>query len=134
MRSLSTLPVRLILGLLAAVLLDTSVQLFWKTAIETLPSDIGFSLGLVREPLFLVVLTLMTAQFLNWIKVLGQADLSFAKPITALSFVNVLVFSAIFLKEHVTTLQTLGVLLVLSGVWFISQSDHVTSAEDEAAR
>jgi drug/metabolite transporter (DMT)-like permease len=76
----------------------------------------------------------MTAQFLNWIKVLGQADLSFAKPITALSFVNVLVFSAIFLKEHVTTLQTLGVLLVLSGVWFISQSDHVTSAEDEAAR
>ena len=35
----------------------------------------------------------LVAQLANWLWVLAQADLSFAQPITALSYITVLAFS-----------------------------------------
>ncbi len=126
-----SIPARLITGLILAVCLDTAVQLVWKSAVGTAPSGEGGLpiSAILSEPLFIAVFLLMGAQLLNWFRVLGQADLSYAKPITAVSFLSVLAMSALFLKEHVTVLQLAGVGLVLAGVWFISQTDHVTVSE-----
>ncbi|MGO9982726.1 MAG: EamA family transporter [Rhodomicrobium sp.] len=133
MSNAKSIPSRLIAGLILAVFLDTAVQLLWKTAVVTVPSsENGLPISAVlSQPLFILVILLMGAQLLNWFRVLGQADLSYAKPITAVSFLSVLAMSAVFLKEHVTVLQLVGVGLVLAGVWFISQTDHVTVAESK---
>ncbi|MFZ1107641.1 MAG: hypothetical protein WAN43_04755 [Rhodomicrobium sp.] len=130
-------PIRVVLGLIAAVVLDTILQVFWKTAALKLPGDAESAmsvLAIFREPLFLLVICIMMVQLINWMAVLAHADLSFAQPFTALSYVSVGAISAIFMNEPIDALQVLGVACVLAGVYFISQTDHVTERETTEAK
>ena len=120
---------KLAIGLLAAVTLDTLLQLTWKTTVLETPPDLSpwATLGSVfANPLFLGVIALMTAQFFNWLAVLSQADLSYAKPIAALSYASVPIFSVLILDEAVDSVEIAGLAFVIAGVWFISQTDAVT--------
>jgi drug/metabolite transporter (DMT)-like permease len=122
-------PLRVVLGLGAAVVLDTILQIFWKTAAVKLPAEADAAmsvLAIFREPLFLLVICIMMVQLINWMAVLAHADLSFAQPFTALSYISVGAISAIFMNEPIDAQQVLGVACVLAGVYFISQTDHVT--------
>ncbi len=130
----SKIPSRVLLGLAAAVLIDTALQIFWKTAVLKLPDEadsLMSVLGIFREPLFIVVICIMSLQFFNWMAVLNHADLSFAQPFTALSYVSVGVLSALFLNEPVDKQQMLGIACVIAGVWFISRTDHITRRNDD---
>jgi drug/metabolite transporter (DMT)-like permease len=82
--------------------------------------------AVLHNPLFLLVIFLMACQFFNWLMVLRNADLSYAQPVTSLSYVTVFFLSVHYLNESTDALQIAGILLVLAGVWFISQTDHVT--------
>jgi drug/metabolite transporter (DMT)-like permease len=116
-------------GLLAAVVLDTLLQLTWKTAVLETPADPSpwVTLGSVfANPLFIGVIAIMTLQFVNWLMVLAQADLSYAQPIVALSYATVPVLSVLVLGEAVDPVQIAGVALVIAGVWFISQTKHLS--------
>jgi drug/metabolite transporter (DMT)-like permease len=126
------IPMRVVLGLSAAIVLDTTLQLFWKTAVLALPGeqDSWLSvLAIFREPLFIAVVGVMTLQFFNWMTLLGHADLSFAQPVAALSYVSVCVLSGILFNEHVDEVQILGIAFVIAGVWFISRTGHATQRE-----
>lgn len=129
-------PIRLAVGLFVAILIDTVLQLVWKSAVLSLPSDGSPWLNVravLHSPLFMFLILLMPWQFLNWLMVLGDADLSFAQPVTALSYVSVFCLSVFFLKEAPDLVQIAGILCVLVGVCFISQTDHVTQAKDREA-
>ncbi len=131
------IPLRVVLGLAAAVFIDTALQIFWKTAVLKLPGEADFAVSLLaifREPLFIVVICIMSLQFFNWMAVLSQADLSFAQPFTALSYVSVAVISGLFLSETVDAQQVLGIAFVISGVWFISRTDYNTQRDGEESR
>ena len=133
----SKVPLRVVLGLAAAVLIDTALQIFWKTAVLKLPGEtdsVMSTLAIFREPLFIVVICIMSLQFFNWMAVLNHADLSFAQPFTALSYVSVGVISAFFLGESVDKQQMLGIACVIAGVWFISRTNHITERDGEEAR
>ena len=122
-------PPKLAAVLSLAVLLDTAVQLVWKTAALSLPNNGSPWLNvqaILQNPLFILVIFLMACQFFNWLLVLRNADLSFAQPVTSLSYVSVFCLSVLFLKEAADPFQIIGIILVLAGVWFISQTDHVT--------
>ena len=122
-------PIRLAAGLLVAILIDTVLQLAWKSAVLSLPGDGSPWLNvqaILRSPLFIFLILLMAFQFFNWLMVLGDADLSYAQPITALSYVSVFCLSVLYLKEAADLIQIAGIIFVLAGVWFISQTDHVT--------
>ncbi len=113
------IPLRVVLGLAAAVMIDTALQIFWKTAVLKLPGEsdsLVSMLAIFREPLFIVVICIMSLQFFNWMAVLNHADLSFAQPFTALSYVSVGILSAIFLGETVDKQQMLGIACVIAGV------------------
>ena len=119
---------RLVIGLVAAVLLDTGVQIFWKMGVIDIPDSVlpWELLGAVFErPIFLLVLALMLAQLINWLQVLSLADLSFAKPFTSLSYVTVSVVSFIFLGERLHFVQVLGIATIVAGVWCVSRSSPV---------
>jgi drug/metabolite transporter (DMT)-like permease len=120
---------KLAFGLLTAIVLDTALQLVWKLAVSDIPDDLSLQslMAIVTSPLFIVLVVMMLCQLLNWIQVLGHADLSFAQPITSLSNVSVLLLSAIYLGERIGTLQVAGVAFILLGVWCISQTDHSSS-------
>jgi len=129
-------PTRLAVGLLIAILIDTVLQLVWKVAVLSLPSDGSPWLNvqaILHRPLFIFVVLLMPCQFFNWLMVLGKADLSFAQPITSLSYVSVFCLSVFYLNEAADLVQIAGIIFVLAGVWFISQTDHVTPPKEGEA-
>jgi drug/metabolite transporter (DMT)-like permease len=127
---------RLAAGLLFAITIDTALQLVWKSAVLSLPDDGSPWLNvqaILHSPLFIFVIFLMACQFFNWLMVLGDADLSFAQPVTSLSYVSVFFLAVLYLKEAADLIQITGIIFVLAGVWFISQTDHVTQSEEREA-
>ncbi len=123
------MPPALIAGLVAAIVLDTLLQVLWKAAASSLPaapSPGAVLAAILHQPLFLVVGLLFAAQMVNWLKVLDKADVSFALPITALSYVSVAAVSALILHEHITTGRMAGIALILAGVVLVSRSGHDT--------
>jgi drug/metabolite transporter (DMT)-like permease len=129
-------PIRLAIGLLIAILLDTVLQIVWKSAVLSLPSDGSPWLNMqaiLHNPRFIFLIVLMAWQFFNWLMVLGDADLSYAQPLTALSYVSVFCLSVFYFKEAVDLIRITGILFVLAGVWFISQTDHITHSKEREA-
>ena len=114
----------LAIGLAFAIIFDTAGQLLWKYSVASLPHTSGLwqaAEGILRQPLFIVLTGIFLCQLFNWMKVLEHADLSFAQPITSLSYVTVCVLSAVLFGEHIGIAKTAGVLCVLGGVWLVSQ-------------
>ena len=124
----------LAIGLAASILLDTLLQLVWKSAVLETPADASplATLGCIfANPLFIGMITIMTLQFFNWLMVLGQADLSYAKPINALSYASVPLLSLVVLDEALDIIQLVGAAFVIAGVWFVSQSNSLTQEISE---
>ena len=131
MTSGARVPVRLVIGLAVAIALDTGLQLVWKTGIAGLPdsSSAWDTLAAIAlNPIFILVVVFMAAQLVNWLKVLDHADLSYAKPFTSLSYVTVCVLSVLLLGEHIAPLQIVGIVVVVGGVWCVSQTRRATLA------
>ncbi len=125
---------KLAIGLAAAIAIDTILQLTWKTTVLETPSGpsaFAAFTSIFANPLFLGVIVLMTLQFFNWLTVLGQADLSFAKPIASLSYASVPIFSVLVLDEAIDAVEIAGLALVIVGVWFISQTKPLTPKTSE---
>jgi drug/metabolite transporter (DMT)-like permease len=131
-----SLRVRLFVELALAIALDTAIQFFWKTAADRIPADVSMlatARVVLDHPIFLLLAVLMVAQFINWLKVLELADLSYAKPITSLSYVTVSIVSLLFLGETLHPVQILGIAIVIAGVWCITRTARI-SAPVESAR
>jgi drug/metabolite transporter (DMT)-like permease len=128
-------PIRLVIGLAVAIALDTGLQLVWKTGIAGLPDTSSaweMLVAIARNPIFILVVVFMLAQLVNWLKVLDHADLSYAKPFTSLSYVTVCVLSVLLLGEHIAPLQIVGIVVVVAGVWCVSQTRRATPAHAPA--
>ena len=120
---------KLLAGLLAAIAFDTMLQLTWKTTVLDAPADSSPWAALTfvfSSPLFLGMIAIMTLQFFNWLAVLAQADLSYAKPVAAFSYASVPALSFLVLGESVDLVEIIGLVLVIAGVWFISQTKPST--------
>jgi drug/metabolite transporter (DMT)-like permease len=129
------IPPRLVAGLMAAIVIDTVLQLVWKQSALSLPATFSVA-GLVgtvlHQPLIGLVVLLFAAQMINWLRVLEDADVSFAMPITALSYVTIAGFSALILHEHLTLFRMAGITLILGGVFLVSRSGYNTQPAGDA--
>ncbi|MGA2315369.1 MAG: EamA family transporter [Thermodesulfobacteriota bacterium] len=117
------------IGLALAIALDTTAQLCWKAATFHAPASASIWQTLVitfRQPLFHVTVLLFILMFFNWMIVLSNADLSYAQPITALSYVTVSVVAVVLLGEDIPPQRMIGITMILFGVWFISSTSHRT--------
>jgi drug/metabolite transporter (DMT)-like permease len=127
-------PATVWIGLAIAVFLDAPVQLLWKSLMERYGGAGGSSgaavLHQIRwfilQPRVWLLLALFASQFLNWMWVLGQADLSFAQPFTALSYLTVSAGAAWVLHEHLSIWRIAGIALILCGVILIGSTPHLT--------
>jgi drug/metabolite transporter (DMT)-like permease len=126
-------PLRLAFGLAVAIALDTGLQLVWKTGVADLP-DVStlreLAVAVARHPIFILVIAFMAAQLVNWLRVLDDADLSYAKPFTSLSYVTVCVLSVLLLGERIAPLQIAGIAIVVAGVWCVSQTGRAAAAPE----
>ncbi|MDP9123008.1 MAG: EamA family transporter [Pseudomonadota bacterium] len=116
---------RVVAVLAIAITLDTLSQLLWKLAATRLPSSASPAAlihAIANDPLPLLVIGVFLLQLVNWLLVLERVDLSYAQPLTALSYVSVCLLSAWFFGERLDAHKVLGVLLVLAGVVLVSAS------------
>jgi drug/metabolite transporter (DMT)-like permease len=101
-------------GLTMTIAMDTIVQLCWKFAVGQIPDTIDLwqsFVSVLHEPLL----------------VLAHADLSYAQPITALSYVTVSAASMAIFHEHLSPLRVFGLAMILIGVWVISRTNLRTA-------
>ena len=126
------IPRAVVVGLVLAIVLDTIIQITWKLALADLPmgsSAAVTAVGALSSPFFYVAMLALIAQLFNWTRVLARADLSFAQPFTALSYLSVLALSGRFLHESISISKACGVGLILLGVFFISRTPSSTRPE-----
>ena len=126
----SKLPRAVVVGLGLAIILDTFIQVTWKVAASGAAAEAPLADALqtiMASPWFAAAMIAFTLQLVNWVRVLSRADLSFAQPITALSYITVLGVSAICLREPITLTRVAGVGLILIGVWLISRTPFQTA-------
>jgi len=119
------------LGLAVTVVADSFGQIFWKSLASQLPDTDHIPtliLAAAEMPIFWILAGLLLAQLFLWLAVLKQADLSFAQPITSLSYVGVGILSYLWLGEiwHIRTI--LSVLFILIGVSLVSSSSSSSKA------
>ena len=110
------------LGLALAIVLDTAGQMLWKRAAVGLPESLSPAVllgAVLHDPLPLAVLGVFALQLVNWLLVLERAELSYAQPITSLSYVTVVAMSFWLLGERLDPVRLIGVTLVLLGVGLI---------------
>jgi drug/metabolite transporter (DMT)-like permease len=137
MPSRTRIPKAVVAGLFLAVALDTCVQISWKLAVSGIPDGASFPVivaGALGSRYFYLAMLGFGAQFLNWMRVLARADLSFAQPITALSYISVLALSRHYFHEEISPVKVCGVSLILLGVFFITRTPHRTIPADDGAR
>ena len=85
---------------------------------------------LMQQPSVLALLALEIASFAAWMTALSEMKLSAAFPISALSYVLIILTSWTIYGEPATLAQVCGGALILLGIWRIGHHD----AEAEAPR
>lgn len=75
-----------------------------------------FAAAILGSPLIVLGLAFYGISSVFWLLVLSRVELSLAYPMLALGYVGILIVSAVFLHEEVTTLRWLGTALIVIGV------------------
>jgi drug/metabolite transporter (DMT)-like permease len=124
---------RLTLKVFALIVLndlaDTVAQLFMKKGlIQTGISSISlsniseFMAKGVSSPLLWLGILVHSLNFFVWIVILYKIDLSIAMPVGSFSYVFIPVTAILFLHESVNPVRWIGILCIMLGVHFVSQS------------
>jgi multidrug transporter EmrE-like cation transporter len=110
------------LYILGAVLLTVYGQVIkWQISKagafpEGIVEKIGFLLCMVLNPWVISSLCCAFLAFLCWMAAMTKFDLSYAYPFMSLSFVMVLVLSALFFQETITLPKVCGVSFIMLGI------------------
>jgi drug/metabolite transporter (DMT)-like permease len=98
----------------------------WKNVLKLVGNwfaNKNILLGLLLETIFFVLL-----QYL-----LGQRDVSFVWPLTAVSFIMTTLAAQFILDERVNALRWTGVVVIVIGAAIISYGEHQKDVEKPAA-
>ena len=127
----NSLTLKLFLLVVSTDLLDSLSQFLMKKGVlETGIRVIDFSnvLEFISRSAgsFFVWLGLLVyvLSFFIWIVVLCEVDLSIALPIGSTSYILTPLSAKIFLHEIITPVRWLGILFVVTGICFVSQSNQ----------
>ena len=122
------------IGLTITVIADSIGQIIWKSLAGQLPDTDHIPtllLAAVQMPYFWVLVGLLLAQLFLWLAVLKRADLSFAQPLTSMSYVGVGLLSYFWLGEIWTMRTVISVVLILIGVGLVSASSAIVDPEKD---
>jgi len=110
---------------LLLMLLWTAAQVLLKTGMRTFSGrkvDPGFFGQALTSGHVLAGLFLSAAGVFLWLVVLSRFDLSYSNLIASLTFVFVVIASAVFLEEEISLLRWVGAVLIALGVFLVSRT------------
>jgi len=123
---------KLLLILLIGLVFEATGVVFLKKGITQIGEVKAISLGEVirivkagvTTPAVLLGVLFEALFFVCLLVLLGQSDISFLWPLTALSFVMTTFAALIFLGEKVSSIRWAGVVFIMIGAALISYSEH----------
>ena len=62
------------------------------------------------------------ASFILWLLIIYRIDLSIAMPVGSASYIFIPIIAVAFLHEHVSPIRWLGIIFIIFGIYFTSQS------------
>ena len=83
---------------------------------------VEFTVKNASSPLVWLGVIVFTLNFFVWIVILSRVDLSIAMPVGSTSYIFVPIVAMIFLREDVSPLRWVGIILIVFGIHFVSQS------------
>lgn len=126
----------MVIGVALTIIVDTVVQIAWKHALDGIPATASFievARAVSVNPTFYLAMLAFAAQLFIWLRLLAESDLSFAQPLTAVSYISVLAISHHTLNEKISATKLTGVALIFVGIYFITRTPHRTTASGVAA-
>ena len=88
----------------------------------TMQDKITLALSMLANPYIVLSLVLTLFSGLSWMIAMTKFEISYAYPFTMFSLVFVTIFSVQIFGETVSFVRSLGILLVIFGIFVISQS------------
>ena len=92
-----------------------------------LPLSVDTLLHMASNPLLIVGIAIFGVSTLLWLFALAKADLSFAYPFLSLTYLAVLIGSALLFGDKVTLPRVLGFAIIIAGVWIVACSEQKKS-------
>ena len=115
-----------IILILASILLASGAQLLIKLGLNSLPTELDAILANPANALGLIILGLVAygISLLLWMMALANYELSFAYPMLSTSYILVYLGAVLLpqLNETVSPGKTIGILLIVAGVVFVTRS------------
>ena len=87
--------------------------------VSTLAPSIGSIVQTLLSPFILLGLIMYGASAIIWLFVLQRFPLSIAYPALSITYIVVVTLSFILLKEPITPSKVAGILLIVTGVYFL---------------
>ena len=88
--------------------------------------NIGSLLFAVTNPWVAIGIVLLLAFFASYMNALSWADLTYVLPASSLGYVLLTIIAKFFLHEQVSFTRWMGILLISSGVGFVTQGPELT--------
>ena len=114
---ISRLPFKIFLFVVLNDLLDTTAQLLMKKGVHHL-----FNFANHDFFLFWIGLIIYLSNFFLWMYILSKTDLSIALPLASASYILIPIAAVYFLHEFVAPMRWLGLVLIMTGIYFVSMS------------
>jgi undecaprenyl phosphate-alpha-L-ara4N flippase subunit ArnF len=113
----------ILLIVLINVILLVSGQVLWKIGLNRQPlTSLGSVLPAVLQPTVLIGCVLFAAATLIWFYALSRYDLSRVYPLQSMAYVIGAVSGVLFLKESMSTVQVLGMILIIGGAFLVART------------
>ena len=110
-------------------LLDSVAQVFMKTGLLKtgihsidLTTIAEFTVRSAASPYLWAGLAIYVLSFFLWIVVLSRIELSIALPVSSVCYLLTPLFAVVFLHEMVSPARWLGIVLIIAGIYFVSES------------
>lgn len=108
--------------LIINVILLVTGQFLWKIAVAPITAwNVNSFIRVAISPSFLAGGILYVAATGLWLVILSKLPLSIAYPVQSLSYVLGLIGAWFIFKESINMNQIIGILLIISGVFFIAK-------------
>ena len=107
----------------SSIVLETGGQLALKQAADmTLSTATGsqWFLQLMWQPWFSLAVFFDISNFLVWMMILRQHDLSLAVPLSSLSYFPIVLTGTLVFNEPVSIVQAIGLLTIAAGIWLVT--------------
>jgi len=120
-------PGRVLVLILISVMLSAGGQLSMKNGVSSLGklgvSDIiapAMMFKVISNPMIILGVFLYGVASIFWLAILSRAELSYAYPMIAISYVVTSVIAWVLFKENLTLIRFLGIIMIIAGVYVIS--------------